>query len=429
MPFHIGRYRVDRGGFLLRLWEWHDDHPLPLSLQRPIRASLHALRNARYRWKAERVQQSETAVSRKEILQSRFPSASPNIASAQQWFEQVHLANEELRDADGAWWPQPFATYAGYGVSIEEVAFRVISYLEAYRATDNDLYRQRARAGADYLLRHRLLADGHIELQGHLSIDFCYPWAGLALLAVYRNDLERIDCRKAAVAIGEQLLLFQIAGSANHALMPVRLFAALYRETGDRRYLKALKRRVLRFLPQQRPQGDWYGYNGLVWYHAIVLRCLIDAYTVTPFTLENSLFKDRTAAAIIAALNWFIRFQREDGLFPLSLDGDQKGSPEQMISHTGGTFVQHPCAGGYPGSGGYEIDALVAAFEHLHVQEILPVVCAYSEALVKTERFWRLEFNSLAASRYLSMLRNLEGRPESARPTGLFAELQAAARN
>lgn len=416
MAFHAGRYRVAKGGVLSRLWEWHDDHPLPLVLQQPLRASVHAVRNARLRWANKQLRNSGTAVSRKEICSSRFPMPSTDTVAARNWFEQVHLANEALRDVDGAWWPQPFSTYAGYGVSIEELAFRIISYLEAYRATGHDLYSQRAYAGAEYLLRRRLMANGHLELQGHLSIDFCYPWAGLALLAAYRGRPERVDYRMAAMAIGERLLEFQIAGSANHALMPVRLFAALYRETGDRRYVKALKKRVLRFLPQQRPQGDWPGYNGLVWYQAIILRCLIDAYAATPFTLENSRFQDRTAAAITAALNWFISLQKDDGLFPLILDGDQQGPSDQTVSFRDGVFVQDPSPSGFPGHGGYEIDALVAAFEQLHVAEILPVVRIYAEALMRTDRLWRLEFNTLAAARYLRLLKTMEERPLAAWP-------------
>ena len=70
---------------------------------------------------------------------------------------------------------------------------------------------------------------------------------------------------------------------------------------------------------------------------------------------------------------------------------------------------------GYLGHGAFEIDVLVALYEHLDIPEVLPVVHGYAALLAKTNCLWRLEFNTFGAGRYLGLLAALEGVPAACR--------------
>jgi len=390
----------------------HDDHPLPDKLNRAARGLLYVGR---------RVKHALTPHGQNPVPRNKFLSARPfkpmPFEEAEAWFRRVHEANEAVYHANGAWSPQPYATYAGQGIPIEEVAHRIPGYLSAYRATQEPVYLERAYAAGDYILRERLFTDGHLLLQGHLLIDATYPFAGAALLALWDRDRSRTEYFDAARKIGDQLLECHIAGILDHACAPVQLLGPLYRYTGDRRYLRAAIRRVFRrALPFQLPSGDWDGQQMVVWYQGINLRNLIAMYVSTPFTLENQGRKDRLARSIVAATNWFLALQDATGAFPLTRLGGSAPISQQMqiVSFDGSTFCQDPTPRAYLVNGGYEIDALVAMYEHLHVSEVLPALHGYASLVAGTHRFGRLEFNTLGAGRYLGLLADLVAAPPAA---------------
>ena len=301
-------------------------------------------------------------------------------------------------------------------MSVEEAAFRIPGYLAAFRATGRTVYRERAFAAGDYLLRERVFADGHILLQGHPSIDFAYSAVGRALIELWQTDQTRVDFLDAARRIGEQLMRYPISGSANHACISAQLLAPLYRITGEVRFRKSYLSRVFRHIPFQLNAGHWPGYNEYLWYQSIILRSLVDAYVVLPFTPEFTSRKDRLAKSITAAANWFIANQKPDGRFPLMSNTPPAGFAEnEVVSFDGNEFAPASIEGGYRGHGGYELDALISVVERLGAVEFAPMIHGYAKALMATGLLWRLEFNTMAAGRYIGFLADVANDPPAAR--------------
>jgi hypothetical protein len=421
--FHTPRYRSPSRSPFQRLWQFHDDHPLPPRLNRAARACLYVgrrLKHAvahrkRYAVRAEGTEPKP--VPRNRFLEARPFSPLP-FEDAAAWFRRVHEANETVYRGNGSWFPQPYALSAGHGISIEEVALRIPGYLSAYKATAEPSYLERANAGGEYLLRERLFTDGHLLLQGHLTIDFCYTFAGAALLALWERDRKCTEYFEAARKIGDRLVECHLAGSINHGSSPAQLLGPLYRHTGDRRYLRAAVRRVFRrAVPFQLPSGGWVGHEGRLWYQGINLRSLIAMYVAMPFTLEYARKKDRLAQSIVAATNWFLSLQSAAGAFPLSGDPGLTSTEweQDVVTFDGCKFLPEPMVRAYFGHGAYEIDALVAAYEHLQVEAVLPALHGYASLIAGTRRLWRLEFNTLGAGRYLGLLADLAAQPAASR--------------
>jgi hypothetical protein len=166
-------------------------------------------------------------------------------------------------------------------------------------------------------------------------------------------------------------------------------------------------------LPYQLSSGDWSGYQGYVWYQSILLRSLISAYVAIPFTLEYSGKKDKLALAIISAANWFAVNQRPDGSFPITRAGGSSypAGERDMVSFDGKSFARTNDGSVYPGHGAYEIDALVALYRELKVEEVLPVLNGYATLVSEAAFFWRLEFNTFGAGAYLGFLSDYKSRP------------------
>jgi hypothetical protein len=236
--------------------------------------------------------------------------------------------------------------------------------------------------------------------------------AGTALLALWEQDRSRTHYFDAARRIGDRVTELHIAGSLDHACLPAQLFCPLYRHTGESRYLKAAIRRVQRAVAFQLSTGSWEGEQGQLWYHSMNLGSLIAAYVAIPFTLEHQGRKDRLARSIVAATNWFLVNQHITGAFPLhSNPGNWNWAflaEREVVSFEGGEFRQAPLAEGYFGHGAFEIDTLVALYEHLDVQDILPALHGYASLIAGTNRLWRLEFNTFGAGRYLGLLSDLQ---------------------
>ena len=354
------------------------------------------------------------AVRRDAVLAAGADFAPTPAASAAAAFEAVHRANEALLRPDGSWDPHPFAEYAGRGVSVEEAALRVPSYLHAFDATGREVYRARAEAAGEHLLR-RTSATGDLHLQAHLVPDLPYGFAGAALLALWDRDRAgRPDLLDAARRIGDRLLDYPIAGSVNHACAPVWTLAPLYTATGDARYLRAAVRRVRRTaLAFQLPDGAWAGHESWMGYHGITTRALVELYAALPFFPEWYRLKDALAATITAALNRFVLAQDASGRLhdehPSASERERKGRTRvrsKLAAFDGREF--RPAEGGADADArGYEVDALAAAHALLGV-DARPMHGLMAHALGPagpdgaTNRY---DLKTLAVGRYLSALR------------------------
>lgn len=416
--FHVPRYRSPQPSISEKIWQVHDDHPLPPKLNEAARTVIYCLRRVKHAYTPDITRYHVNGPGPVSRVSFSEPRSHQPLAMdrARDWFGRVHQANEALYLGNGSWKPHPFSGYAGLGIPIEEVALRIPGYLSAYEAVGDAEYLDRAYAAGEYLLRDRMFADGHLLLQGHLALDFCYTFAGTALLRLWDFDRSRNKFFEAALKIGDRLVEHRISGSVNHAACPAQLLAPLYRHTGNKRYLKAALKRVFRsVVPFQLRSGDWTGHEGRVWYQGVNLRSLIAIYENLPFDSEHLRKKDRLAQAIIAATNWFIENQDHTGAFPLDRWCSRFPAGENdVVTFDGKDFHRaqldidpSSCAQGYLGHGAYEIDALIALYENLNITAALPSLHGYAALLAQSRRLWRLEFNTMGAGRYLKLTATL----------------------
>lgn len=416
MSFHYFRRSFWPGRSLInRIWSYHDRNPLPPAINLRIRSLLFLFRKISFRVKAKQKRfiygndNSLKAAPRLYILKSK-PSPFLKDNKVIKRFEQVHAINETLRNEEGAWVPQPLVEYYGKGISIEEIALRIRGYLAAYLALKNVHYLDRAKEGCAYLIKKRIFKDGHIYLQGHITQDIPYAFAGEALLCLWKLTPLNTELLENAKKIGNRLIEYHIAGSVNHAVIPVQFLGQLYQVTGKKKYLKNCIKRMFRSaVPYQLSYGGWLGHESWIWYHALILRSLVIGYVSLPNTLEYYAKKDKLACSIIAAINRFISEQDEDGAFPMRPPDpvcehkDDNRFLEQKAIYTAECGFEKINDKGvtYGSWNGYVIDALVTTYELLDTKELLPSLNRYAQNIAASNYVWRLEFDTLGAGRLL----------------------------
>ena len=414
---HFHRYRGNRwspAGLYNRMWALADRVPMPPPIGAAARTAVYLGRRGHHAVRGP-VAAHGPPISGDTLLTPASELQPLTFEEAVARFELVHEANECVRRTDGSWDPNPIGHPAGWGPTVEEAALRVPGYLEAFDALGRPAYLERAEAAGEHILG-RMFAGGHLHLRGHLVPDLPYAFAGSALLLLWQRDPSgRADLLAAAQKIGDQLLGYPIAGSANHACAPVWLLTGLYRATATPRYLSAAVRRVRRTaLAFQLPDGAWAGHESWPWYHGIITRALVDLYASVPFYPQWYRLKDRLAAVITRALNRFASAQQANGGFDAAHVSASRRERREVVDYArretavfdGRSFS--PAPDGLHVESGYEMDALVAATEQLgtgsHIADGL-ARRALSGRYVR-----RLEFDTLAAGRYLSLLHDRAGR-------------------
>ena len=428
MPtFHNYRFRASEPrGLFNRLWELHDDHPLPAPINRTAREVMYGGRRLRHLFQprpaGDHDEFGDRVVGRQGYHRPVRDFAPPPLSAVEARFRALHVVNEYLRNGDGSWEPHPYSPYAGGGIPIEEVSERVRGYLAAFEAFGDPLHLQRAEEGARYLLDRRVYADGHLRMEGHLVVELEYTFAGRALLELWEHDPSRVDCLDAAVRIADRLLEEHRTGALDHAAFPAQLLAPLYRATGRTEYIDAALDRVMRTaVAFQLPYGGWKGADSWIGYHSSLARSVIDTYVALPNTLENHTKKDRLARCVTAALNRVLVGQQEDGRLPLGR-GDEKR--DYLITGyaaelTAEGFVRAPFRlEDY--SGMAEMDFLLAAHKKLGAEPAAVAAHGLSNVVLRPKPTLRPEFDTAAVGQYARFLRELQARaPQVQRRLGM----------
>lgn len=410
--FYHWRYRGPKSSLFERLWQAHDDRPLPPALNKAARSVLNATRIVRHKWKHRDL----VGVPDKVLTEPQSFNAIP-LPTAREWFTRIHRSNEAVYNGNGSWLPQPFSGHSGSGIPMEEVVLRIEGYLAAFRGTKEITYLARALEAGDYILRERLMPGGHVILQGHHVADWSYSLTANALISLWLQDQSRSDYFAAAQAICGQLLRMPIAGSVNHGGIPAQPLSMMYRHTGERRFLDAATKRVMRRLVAlQHPGGYWEGHEARIWYQAVNLRTLVSTFMATPSTTEFTRSKDRLASTITRTVNYFTGCQNPDGSLPLNPYGmPERHCEKELVEFEDDRFRRVDLPSGYPGHGAFEVDGLVTAYEHLGIRNVVPVLHGYAASLIRSQRLWRLEFNTLGAGRYLGFAAALAAEPAASR--------------
>lgn len=424
MPnFHDYRSKPDRYTPWLRLWHWHDDHPLPPRLNKAARSVLFHARRMRQRWSTPdpvdgKDEHGEPVVSSYGYPEPVRPFRQVSLADVERRFRQIHAANETLYNGDGSWDPHPFMPLSGSGIPLEEVADRVVGYLGAFEAFGDPVYLERAEAGGHYLVEQRLMANGHIRLQGHHVVELEYGYAGCALLELWARDRSQTHWFDAARRIGDRLLEEHIGGAIDHALKAVQVLAPLYVWTGDERYLRAAIKRAFRAVHLQLPYGGWPGCDSRIWYHCIIARGLVEAYVATPNTLAYYAKKDRLARAITAATNRFALAQEPEGHVRVG-----RGPDDPVCTTVAGALAEE-VAGFDPDTGAFyksqmapeafvprdTMDFLTTLYEELGVRPAAVMAHGLAAVAVRPSPHLRLEFETFVVGRYAQFAHRLRSR-------------------
>lgn len=418
--FHHYRAKPQRYTPYLRLWHWHDNHPLPPRLNKAARELLYYGRRLKQKIVTPRPRHGvdeygDRVVSRDTYAHPlRLFNPMP-LERVEQRFAQIHHANEYLYNGNGSWDPHPLMPLYGSGIPLEEVSERILGYLAAFEAFGDPVFLKRAEEGGRYLLERRLFRNGHLRLEAHLVIELEYAYAGCALLALWERDRLQLEYLKAAVKIADRLVDEHIGGAIDHALKVAQLLGPVYRITGNESYLKAALRRSLRACALQLPYGGWPGQDSRIWYHCIIARSLIDVYVATPNTLAYYTKRDAIARSITAALNRVLLAQSESGEVKIGR-GNETMDPlfseqeelllRSTVSFTGKQFVPATLALSdfVPRD---VIDFLTAAWEELSIQPA--AIAAHGAALVlmDSSAIHRLEFETYMVGRYAQFLKRI----------------------
>ena len=418
--FHHYRAKPQRYTFYLRLWHWHDNHPLPPRLNKAARELLYYGRRLKQKIVTPRPRHGEDEYGDHVVARDRYSTPvrlfNPvPLETIEKRFAQIHRANEHLYNGDGSWDPHPLMPLYGSGIPLEEVSDRILGYLGAFKAFGDPEFLQRAEEAGRYLLERRLFATGHLRLEAHLVIELEYAYAGCALLALWEHDRAQSEYLRAAVKIGDRLVEEHIGGAIDHALKVAQLLAPLYRITGNETYLNAALRRAMRAVALQLPYGGWPGQDSRIWYHCIIARSLIDVYVATPNTLAYYTKKDRLARTITAALNRLLLSQSEGGEVKIGR-GNRNTDPvfayqEQLLLRTTVAFTGKQFVPATLSLHDFVprdvIDFLTAAFDELAVQPAAIAAHGAASVLMDTSAVHRLEFETYMVGRYAQFLKRI----------------------
>jgi hypothetical protein len=99
--FHVPNYRHPTPSLKDKIWEFHDNHPLPERLNRIARGALHLIRRGQHAFRSpqnfasSRGNGNFISVPDSEFLKAaNFKAMGANEAEA--WFARVHEANESV---------------------------------------------------------------------------------------------------------------------------------------------------------------------------------------------------------------------------------------------------------------------------------------------------------------------------------------------
>lgn len=233
------------------------------------------------------------AAGEHRAAQSGFPSFA--YAQLLDHFSCYHERSESTYRGNGTW------VNVEYDIEhplVRDSSRRAQGYMRAFTVTQEPVYRERAKAALDWLLTDQK-PDGHFTWWNTPAgtdnlVDCQYTTAeGASALAegyVFFGDPRYLAASARAAEWGEQC---ELVWNTNYVMFTTWHLAKHYRITGERRWLDAAIHRVVHCaIPRQEADGSWregedvpaelVGHNLRIWYHAIILRGLIEVYRVLP---------------------------------------------------------------------------------------------------------------------------------------------------
>ena len=284
-------------------------------------------------------QQRGLTWDRLELPVKKFEPPSRSAAAA--YFAGVHAICEHNRNADGSYF---HGTSGDPDVTFDEIikesrtdhpiprdtAHCVLGYMEMLQHDPEPIYRERARAGLDWLVKEQE-PDGCYRLwtrkrEGQVPHHGCLFETGIAASALAKGydtfQDERYLVASARAARWE--LDWPVDRNVNFNAFAIWHLAEHYRLTHDDALLERTiyKTRQAMLVPQQ-GNGGWTGHNSWIWYHGINVRAYAALYSVLP---ERHPFRGELGGALRASLSYALHLQTDNGAIHPNPDNLDKPS-------------------------------------------------------------------------------------------------------
>lgn len=240
-------------------------------------------------------------------------------ASRQRLVDYFHICHEMCeadRNPDGSW---------GKGYNTQELSFHplyrmvgniALGYLSGYRLFGEEIYRDRALAGLQYLLDEQEPNGVYRWWYTHEGIlndwDCFYStgWSMVALVEGYRmfEDTRYLDALRRAA---DWTLDCPATGNNNYDAFTLWFLGPLYEITGEDVYLESAVRRTEEAIfIGQCPHGGYPGHNAYIGYQLIILQGLASLHRALP---DAHGFKPALRRRLALATNNVIYKQSKSG--------------------------------------------------------------------------------------------------------------------
>ena len=250
----------------------------------------------------------------------------PTFEELAREFNRAHQQSEKIRNPNGSW---------GKGRGnpprhpmMRITARKVLGYIDAYHATGEKIYKQRAKEGLEYILQEQLLDGQFVSWRGDPPIGRIGGGGSLyetsipaaALIEGYRllMDKRYLDAANKAcdyictvpIERGEHPHVLS-GTNANYSLFASWALAANYEVTKNEFYLDRATSFAWTAIYGQLPSGMWSDeHNQIIYYHGIILRGLATLLSVMP---EDNPHRHKIEKATYKALNHLRARQTPDG--------------------------------------------------------------------------------------------------------------------
>ena len=253
-------------------------------------------------------------------------------------FDVAHRACDLSRNEDGSWGSREDGTPVEYRTAGNVV----LGYLYGLDAAGDDVYRERAVAGLDYLLSqqepngaYRWWRPGYPE--GILSDRHSFydtGWAALALAEGYRITKDE-RYLEGARRSGDWTITCPFTGNNNYDAFSLWFLALLYDFTSEEKYLDtAVWRTEGGIFFAQLPRGGFPGHNFHIGYQSIIANGLASLYDVLP---EGHRFEHRLRQRLCMALNFCTFMQSPSGDYHQGWEYDREFRLDEAGNPAGNT--------------------------------------------------------------------------------------------
>jgi hypothetical protein len=274
------------------------------------------------------------------MVKHKFPR--PDAAAVLKRFEAHHAASEKRYRGDGSW--ESRDTLAGkpggeqMPPDLRAIYQRVEGYIGAHAATKKDIYLQRVKEGATFLLKTQqetgVIGDSYYS-SGQAGVALIHAWQ-------QTGDKKYLDAVRRVVGHFSQV---EPSWNYNYNMMLTEAALAWAQATDN--YYKVgatLQTEMLQStLREQRPWGGWAGHNSRIGYHCANMSAFCQLHQTLPQEKKHDDLRAQLRRRVIAALNRMIREQVAAGGFPF--DHGQPGTARQNSGITPALIQVHQTFG------------------------------------------------------------------------------------